>query len=259
MRNVLMLADKLNSRIKKGAGRIVWAFDPQYGEKDPFSKFRSIFSEIHEEIAAVKFNRQLILPAGLKNQNLREIISLIKDQEIPLIMDAKINDIGYTNESIARNYFEAGFDAVICNPFIGEDGLKPIFKTAEDLNKDVILLVYMSHSSADFGYGRKVFLTESEKKKFGKDHCYYYELFADLVNEIGATGCIVGATYPEKVQEIRKILHNDKLIISPGIGAQGGNSKKCRELGTDFAIIGRAITEGQDIKNYCVQMTKELH
>ena len=237
MRNVLMLSDKLNSRLKKGAGRIVWAFDPQYGEKDPFSKFKATFSEIQENIAAVKFNRQLI---------------------IPLIMDAKINDIGYTNESIARNYFDTGFDAVICNPFIGKDGLTPIIKAAEDLNKDVILLVYMSHSSANFGYGRKVVLTESEKNKFGKEHCYYYELFADLVNEIGATGCIVGATYPEKIQAIRSILNNDKLIFSPGVGAQGGDSKKSRAMGMDYAIIGRAITEGQNVKKYCEQMTKEL-
>ena len=253
-----MLANKLNSRIDKGAGRIIWAFDPKYDENNPVSKFKQIFEEIHEYIAAIKFNRQLILPYGLKNKDLLKIISLINNADIPLIMDAKINDIGYTNESIARNYFEAGFDAVICNPFVGKDGLMPIVTTAKDFDKDVIFLVYMSHSSSDFGYGRKVYLTEQEEFFFGRKRAYTYELFANLVNEMDAAGCIVGATYPEKIKEVRNILHSNKLILSPGVGAQSGDAQKSRELGMDFAIIGRAITEGTNINEYCIQMTKKL-
>ncbi len=253
-----MLANKLNSRVNKGSGRIVWAFDPKYGEKDPFSKFQKTFNEIQEDIAAVKINRQLILPYGLKNQDIHKIISMVTDADIPIIMDAKINDIGYTNESIARNYFDAGFDAIICNPFVGEEGLKPIVTTAQDLNKDVIFLVYMSHTSADFGYGRKVFFSEQEQKELGKETGYYYELFAHLTNKMNAAGSIVGATYPEKIQEIRGLLKKDKVIISPGVGAQGGDEATSREMGMDYAIIGRAITENQNAHRFVVDMKEKL-
>jgi len=34
------------------------------------------------------------------------------------IMDAKVNDIGNTNQVIAEYYFSAGFDAIIANPFV---------------------------------------------------------------------------------------------------------------------------------------------
>lgn len=253
-----MLADKLTARLNKGAGRIVWAFDPKYEEKDPFSKFKKIFNDIQENIAAVKINRQLILPYGLKNKEIRDLITLVHEADIPLIMDAKVNDIGYTNESIARNYFEADFDALICNPFIGKDGLEPILSVARDFHKDVIFLTYMSHASANFGYGREIILTAEEQEKLGKQTAYYYELFAHLVNDLNAAGSIAGAIYPEKIKEIRTILKPDKLIFSPGVGAQSGDAKKSREMGLDYAIVGRAITEGKDIKQYCQQLAEDL-
>ncbi len=252
------LADKLNARLKKGAGRIVWAFDPKFEEKDPFSKFKTIFNEIQENIAAVKFNRQFILPYGLKNKELLSIISLIHNADIPIIMDAKVNDIGYTNQAIAENYYSAGFDALICNPFTGKEGLDPIISVAKDYKTDVILLTYMSHTSANFGYGRKIYLTEDEKQELGKEAAYYYELFAHLVNKLNVSGSIVGATYPDKIKEIRNILKPDKLIISPGIGAQSGDAKTSRAMGLDYAIVGRAITEGSNIREYCLKLTNEL-
>jgi orotidine-5'-phosphate decarboxylase len=173
-------------------------------------------------------------------------------------MDAKINDIGYTNESISRNYFEAGFDAVICNPFIGEKGLEPVLSTASDLHKDVILLVYMSHESADFGYGRKVFFSEHESQVLGKDNGYFYELFAYLTNKLPICGAIVGGNFPEKVKVIKNLLNKDKIIFSPGIGVQGGNPKQARIAGIDYAIIGRSITEEKNIQENIKKIKKDL-
>lgn len=254
-----MLADKLQARLKKGASRIIWAYDPKFEEQDPFTKFKKTFDDVKEYIAAIKFNRQLILPYGLKNNKIQEIIKLIKDEGIPLIMDAKINDIGYTNEVIARNYYSAGFDALICNPFIGEEGLEPIIKVAKEFSTDVILLVYMSHRTANFGYGRKIFFSELEQKEIGKETGFYYELFSHLVNKLDVCGTIVGATYPEKVKEIRTLLKSDKLIFSPGVGAQGGDANAVRQAGIDYAIVGRAITENNDRISYCQNLSKELY
>ena len=55
-----MLSDSLLSRVNNGAGRIIWAFDPRFEEKDPFSKFKEKFSNIQDTISAVKFNRQFL-------------------------------------------------------------------------------------------------------------------------------------------------------------------------------------------------------
>lgn len=249
-----MLQDQLNNRTQNGSSRIIWAFDEI---NDSFQKFQKIFDQIHDEIAAVKFNRQLILPFGLNNEKLLKALSMINKAEIPVIMDAKINDF-VANEFIARSYYEAGFDAVICTPFIGEAGLEPIITTANDLHKDIIFLTYMSHASADYGYGRKVILNEQEKEEFHKDTAYFYELFAHLANKTNTSGCVVGATYPEIIQETKKILHKDKIIMSPGIGTQGGNIQKCREMGMDYAIIGRSINQSINPKEYIAQLSEFL-
>jgi len=249
-----MLADRLNTRTNNGFGRIIWAFDET---NNPFTKFKDIFDQLQDNIAAVKLNRQLILPFGLQNKELLKMISRITDADIPLIMDAKINDF-VANEFIAKSYFEAGFDAIICTPFIGEAGLEPIITTAKDLKKDFIFLTYMSHPSSDFGYGRKVLLSDQEKAELQKKTAYFYELFAHLTNKLGASGNIVGATYPEKISEIRAIVRKEKLIMSPGIGKQGGDIKKCREMGMDYAIIGRSITNNYKPIEYINQINELL-
>ncbi len=58
--------------------------------------------------------------------------SRIHGEGLLAIMDAKVNDIGNTNQIIADYYFAAGFDAIIANPFVGwEEGLKPLFETSK--------------------------------------------------------------------------------------------------------------------------------
>ena len=73
------------------------------------------------------------------------------------IMDAKVNDIGATNQVIAEYYYAAGFDAIIANPFVGwDEGLKPLFEVSKRLDRGVILLCYMSHKGASEGYGQTI-------------------------------------------------------------------------------------------------------
>ena len=67
-------------------------------------------------------------------------------------------------------------------------------------------------------------------------------------------GAVVGATYPEELKNIRKILGEDIPILIPGIGAQGGDVKKTVEYGTNsngrMAIIVSSrsiIYAGNDI------------
>jgi orotidine-5'-phosphate decarboxylase len=156
-------------------------------------------------------------------------------------MDGKVNDIGATNSVIAEYFFEAGFDALIANPFVGyEEGLKPIFDVARRENRGVILLGYMSHKGATEGYGQKV--TDA---KTGEETKQYLS-FAKKALAWMADGLVVGATVPEKISEIRAVLENDVPIYSPGVGAQGGSIEAALQAGATFLIIGREITQAQE-------------
>ncbi|MGY5854660.1 MAG: orotidine 5'-phosphate decarboxylase / HUMPS family protein [Candidatus Thorarchaeota archaeon] len=200
-----------------------------------------IVSATADSAAAFKFNRQLVLPLGLYD-GVPRVVDAIHDLGLTAIMDCKINDIGNTNSLIAQHYFDAGFDAVITNPFVGwKEGLEPVFKEAQKRSKGVITLCYMSHPAADEGYGLEV---PCDEKK--KEHEPLYKVFAKRALMWQADGVIVGATYPEKIREIRRILREDVPIISPGVGAQGGSARDAIEAGASYVIVARSIVNSAD-------------
>lgn len=190
-------------------------------------------------LCALKLNRQTVLPLGLF-QGTKKIVDKAHDYGLPVIMDAKINDIGNTNRLIAEYYFEAGFDAVIASPFIGwEEGLQPVFDTAHRRQKGVIVLVYMSHKGASEGFGQLV-----QNPKTGRLE-HQYKIFAHKAIEWNADGAVIGATYPEKIREIHGILGDKVPIYSPGVGVQGGDVTAAVKAGARYLIVGRGIAQAE--------------
>lgn len=203
------------------------------------SKTMEILEETAPHICAVKLNRQLVLPLGLYG-GADKIVNRIHDLGLPVIMDCKINDVGHTNVMIATHYFDAGFDAVTASPFVGwEDGLQPVFKVAQERGKGVILLVYMSHRGANEGYGQMVYISKGNRLS------PQYEVFAMKAKLWKADGAIVGATYPEKIKAVHKILKKEVPIYSPGVGSQGGDIKAAISAGATYLIIGRSIINAE--------------
>jgi len=228
---------KMEESERKKDSNIVLALDQVTGESERlFPKSLEILKEVYPYICAVKLNRHLVLPLGLFD-GVKKIVETAHSLNLPVIMDCKINDIGYTNRVIAENYFKAGFDAVIASPFVGwEEGLQPVFELARQMGRGVILLVYMSHKAAWEGYGQKVYDPKAGKPK------PQYMVFAEKALSWGADGAVVGATYPVKIREIYTILKNDVPIYSPGVGAQGGDLKAAVTAGSRYLIVGRSIT-----------------
>jgi orotidine-5'-phosphate decarboxylase len=234
---------KMERTAKSKKSNIVIALDFLYEKPENrnklFSKAQRILDTVHQYICAVKFNHHLVVPLGTFD-GVQKLVKKAHDLGLMAIMDCKVNDIGATNQIIAEYYYAAGFDALIANPFIGwKEGLQPIFEVAHRLQRGVILLVYMSHKGASEGYGQTII---DEKGKYTPQ----YVSFAKQALKYEADGAIVGATYPEKVKEVREILGERVPIYSPGIGAQGGEVKNASESGTRYLIVGRAITGADD-------------
>jgi orotidine-5'-phosphate decarboxylase len=226
------------TEIEKGS-KIVLALDFPFEKPEDrsrlFSRAEKLLEKVHPYLCAVKFNHHLTLPLGTFD-GVQKLVEKVHDTGLMTIMDCKINDIGSTNQVIAEYYYSAGFDALIANPFIGwEEGLKPIFEVAARLHRGVILLVYMSHKAAAEGYGQTII-----DSKTGKTLQYIF--FAKEALLHGADGAIVGATYPERIREVRKILGEKVPIYSPGIGAQGGKAQAALTAGASYLIVGREIT-----------------
>jgi len=228
---------------RKGS-RIVLALDFSYEVPQNrgriLVKAQSILKNVHPYICAVKINHHLVLPLGTFD-GVQQLIEQIHRQGLLAIMDAKVNDIGATNQTIAQYYFSAGFDALIANPFIGwEEGLRPLFKVSQLLNRGMILLCYMSHKGANEGYGQTIIDPETGEKTL------QYISFAKKAVKYCADGIVVGATCPQKILEVKHVVSGKVPIYSPGIGAQGGTAKEAVKAGADYIIVGREITMAAD-------------
>ena len=207
--------------------------------EDLFKRAQEVIALVSRLVCAVKFNHQMVLPLGLYDR-VTKLVNDVHRHEIPVIMDAKMNDIGHTNEFIASQYFSAGFDAIIANPFTGfKDGLEPVFRIAQAKQRGVLLLVHMSHSGASEGYGQVVVDEKGERRA-------QFEVFAQRAVQWGADGAIVGATFPDTIRRVRCILGDDIPIFSPGVGVQGGSLSEALAAGANYVIVGRSIYETDD-------------
>ncbi len=131
---------------------------------------------------------------------------------VPVILDAKRGDVGSTAEMYAREAFERyQADAVTVNPYLGSDALAPFLAFRD---KGVVILCRTSNPGA-----REVQDLESNGRKL-------YEAIAEKAardwNANGNVLLVVGATYPQELQQIRAIV-GDMPILVPGVGAQGGD------------------------------------
>jgi orotidine-5'-phosphate decarboxylase len=247
---------KMEETAKIKQSSIILALDFPYQNRETrvplLAQAQSILAAVSPYICAVKINHHLTLPLGTF-EGVQKIITQAHEAGLFAIMDGKVNDIGATNQTIAQYYYEAGFDALIANPFVGwDEGLKTIFEVAhkQKPQRGVILLAYMSHKGAAEGYGQIIIdpQTGTQTKQ--------YLAFAQKALACNADGVVVGATVPEKIREIYKILGEKVPIYSPGVGAQGGAAEEALNAGARYLIVGREITQAQNPVQQAQKLSK---
>ncbi|MFH1560327.1 MAG: orotidine-5'-phosphate decarboxylase [Chloroflexota bacterium] len=160
-------------------------------------------------------------------------------RDIPLIADAKRGDIGSTAQVSARAMFQQwGFDAVTVNPYLGRDALEPFLEYAD---RGIFVLCHTSNpGAADF-----------QELPLGRwdDQRPLYEqvaLKAQEWNSRGNIGLVVGATYPQQLQTVRRLCP-DMVILAPGIGAQGGDLENTVKYGVNARGEGLIINASRSV------------
>jgi orotidine-5'-phosphate decarboxylase len=155
---------------------------------------------------------------------------------IPVILDAKRNDIGSTAAMYAKEAFDRyAADAVTVNPYLGFDSLEPFLERPD---KGAVILCRTSNPGARdiqdlVSGGKKLYTIVAEKA-------------AREWNRNRNVLLVVGATYPEELREIRAIVGDMPLLV-PGIGAQGGDVEQAVKNGRTQDGTGMIINSSRGI------------
>ena len=146
---------------------------------------------------------------------LRDVISLFKDEGLPVILDVKRGDIGKTASAYAKeayDFFNA--DAVTLSPYLGYDSIQPFVQNFPD--KGCYILVKTSNKSS------------SEIQDITVNDYPLYMLVANKIVQwySPGVGAVVGATFPRQLEEIIHLFDESGKqipLLIPGVGTQGGD------------------------------------
>ena len=194
---------------------------------------KTIIDQTHEFVCAYKPNFAFYEAQGIDGwQDLKKTIDYLKTKhsEIPVIADAKRGDIGSSNLAYVKSIFDYfGFDAVTVNPYVGREGLQPFLDRAD--NGIIILCKTSNPGSGEFQDLVWQKVAENVVRDWNKNHnCLL----------------VVGATYPEELAQVRKIV-GDMTLLVPGIGAQGGEVEATVKVGLNSTKAGMIINSSRGI------------
>jgi orotidine-5'-phosphate decarboxylase len=168
---------------------------------------------------------------------LQRFLRKARDRNLITILDGKRNDV----PSTATAYADAAFggtrlagraypvwqaDALTINPYLGRDAVEPFLASARRVGAGLFVLVRTSNPGSGQFQDLLVVSGDSAPRPL-------YQHIGDAVAGwscenigtcgLGDVGAVVGATYPEQLAALRRILP-EAIILIPGFGAQGGKA-----------------------------------
>ena len=165
---------------------------------------------------------------------LRDTLDYVPD-DIPVLLDAKRNDIAATAGAYARAAFNMwNVDALTVTPYLGKDGVAPFLEYSD---RGVFLLCRTSNPSA------------GEIQDWAQGGIPLYRRIADLAETWAKgqeIGLVMGATYPAEIAEIRARSPKTWFLV-PGVGAQGGDLQAVLRAGLRADGLGALINSSRGI------------
>lgn len=239
---------KLTNAIEKNNSLVCVGLDSEYSKLPPafkqsdqpqFHFNKAIIDATHDLACVYKPNPAFYEARGEKGlHELKLTCDYIHGiyPDIPIIIDAKRGDIGNTNEGYASYVFDyLNADAMTVIPYMGIEALSSFFTYK---TKGIIVGCHSSNPGA------------KEFQELIIDGKPLYEHVAEeLMRQHGTnpnTMIFMGATYPEQLTEIRKII-GDMTFLVPGVGAQGGDVEKFVKAGVNSKNAGLLINSSRAI------------
>lgn len=182
--------------------------------------------------------------------------------DVPVIVDFKRGDIGNTNKGYVGEAFDIFLaDAITVHPYLGQEAMAPFLA---DPNKFVFVLCKTSNPGSGEFQDLLMRVPEQEVDDCGFTECALYEYVAYRVatrwNGNGNVGLVVGATYPEQLEQVRDIVGFDMELLVPGIGTQGGDANLTIQAGGNAIVVNASssIMFSSNIRQSALELETEL-
>jgi orotidine-5'-phosphate decarboxylase len=251
------MIDRLMNRIEKTANPTVAGLDPtyemipkpireemleKYGKTTKaaarmFLRFnQEILDHVCDLVPAVKLQIAMYEQYGIEGlKTYMETITYAKKRGLFIIGDIKRGDIASTAAAYAAHlggveiegtrYDVWNEDAVTLNPYMGFDGIEPFISPCNEYDKGIFILVKTSNPS-----GKEIQDLIAEGKPVYEHAAQLVGRWGELAmgdNGYSRVAAVVGATYKEQGQELRKKMSHTFFLI-PGYGAQGASGDDIR-------------------------------
>lgn len=202
-----------------------------------FDFCRAIVDATADQVCAFKPQIAYFAATGAEAQ-LERLCQHLRDAapHALLILDAKRGDIGPTATMYAREAFDRyGADAVTVNPYLGTDAVAPFLERSD---RGAFFLCRTSNAGG------------SDLQNLEVDGRPLYTHVAELISQrwstMGPSGLVVGATYPDELAAVRRLV-GELPILVPGIGAQGGDIDAAVAAGVDSHGTGLVINSSRAV------------
>ncbi|MBR9692506.1 hypothetical protein GOV07_01095 [Candidatus Woesearchaeota archaeon] len=234
--------------LSKGVDKIKWTLD--------------FMETVAPFVAAFKPNLQYWLTEGEREgltdskitssdlEHLSYIVELARELETPVILDAKIADIGSTSQAGVWAAATKGFDAVTVAPYAGNMEEFAEFGKAHDIGIITMCLMSNPHYRREKNKLVEIIPGDNYHEQniikcpgVGVFVRQYTHLAHDA-KRFGIDGIVIGApsdknhVTPEEIANTHLYAGNNTLVLMPGVGAQGGEAQEIwQHYGTRNVIV----------------------
>ncbi len=227
--------EKLLEAAANNNSRLILAADTE-----DYREVQKILSECHNGFAAIKVHAELVrIWAEATNNTEIGIVEELKKSRALIIVDAKLADIDKSNATKTKYYYNHGYDAIISHGFEGEEAAKAPLDMAHSVGMGFLLLTSMT----------------TKGSMFSDD---VVDKLVSMAGNLKVDGVIAPGNKYDVLEKVRKAIGKEGMILSPGIGTQGGEVEKAMKF-SDFAIVGRSIVEKPNPAEYVKDFNRKIN
>ncbi|KAA0258038.1 orotidine-5'-phosphate decarboxylase [Deferribacter autotrophicus] len=217
-----------------------------------FEQAKSIINKLEDEITYYKVGLEAFVSIG------NSIIDYLKNKNKKVFLDLKFHDIPNTVKKASIAAAKLNIDMFNIHIQGGKKMISETVSAVKEINSSVIILGVTLLTSLDKNYFNEFNI------KFNNETEYVLHL-AKIGKLAGLDGVVSSA---KETPIIKNQLGDDFLTVTPGIRLASNDindqkrvvtPKDAKNMGTDYIVVGRPITQADDPKKAAMIFKEELY